>query len=286
MTQTADDLFATPGEVAALIGGDVTSLPAGPALIEDATITADEFPSALADDPRSFTVQGKAYVWRDGEGAKIAEVLIPAQQSKLLYQKIEYNAAGQRITRYEQLASGRTNSMRYHANGVVAHSRHGYEYGRSPAVLHQFFDEHGRLHNVAGYARYTKTDAFIHQEAYHIHGAQCVQDEFKAHPARQEYLRQQRAIAVAARWYNRLIRAVAGLFKKDREEEAPPPRQATLKADVLIDIAANLSEADKLRLLKAISSSFNEETRPDVADATVQIVAPQVKFARRPKPVK
>lgn len=286
MTQTVDDLFATPAEVAALIGADAASLPAGPAMIEDVTIDAEDIQSVLRDWPEAFSLQGKAYVWRDGEGAKIAEVLIPARQDRLTYQKIEYNAAGMRTARYDQLASGKTNRISYHANGAVAHSRHGHVYARSTAVIHQFFDEQGRLHNPAGFARYIKTDEFTHDEAYYIHGAQCVRDEFNAHPVRQDYLRQQRAIAVAARWYNRLIRAVGALFNKQKPLPPAPPRQATLKADVLIDIAANLSQADKMRLLKAISSSFNGETRPDVADATVQIVAPQMKFTRRADPAK
>lgn len=268
--------FATTAEVAALIGVDASTLPAGVALIEEGKIKAS-YIRDLYDDPRPIETKGDFYIWRDATDVKIAEVRIAHDQSIVNYQKIDYDAEGRIKTSHDQLSSGKTNTLTYHDNGVVSHARYGREFDSQAAALHQFFDRQGRLHNIAGLATYVRTNSSLVYEKHFIHGAECLSREFDAHPERKAYLKERR-------WYNRFKRKLGAAFKPQQKSVATPAnRQGMLKIEALVHIAAQLSDADKLLLLKAISPTFNGESRPDVESATVTIYAPKRTFkAARP----
>ena len=286
MTQTTTpELFATADEVAAMIGVMADTLPIGPAMIEETDMTYDTVGSS--HKVSSTKTKATAYVWRDADEKKIAEVRIAKSNSKISYQKIEYDVQGCIASRHDQFADGHVNKALYHDNGAVRYSRHDTDYAYHPGVLHSHFDREGKLHNVSGYATYIKTSRFTFEEEYFIGGTQYAREQFDAHPERIAHLRQKQIDQVAARWYNRLIAAVKKALSFGKANNAPvavtepAERTATLRADALITIAEKLPEADKLRLLKAISSSFNGEDNPEIEDATIKIVAPTPRFTRK-----
>lgn len=279
MTQVTPPVqFATPAEVAALIGVEVSTLPAGPALIEACTATG-EYATSSWSPLESFSEAATAYVWRDQQDQKIVEVRVSHKKKKLSYQKIEYNADGKICLRHDQLIiNGWANKIYYDKAGLPSHAHYGTDFGGSPADLYQFWDSNGQLHNAAGYAHYFIDErGSLFKEAYYIHGMQYQKEQFEAHPERIAYKENKRQQERDAKWYNRLKHRAKNAFTRT-QPVTPVERKATLRSDVLLDIVAQLSDAEKLSLLKAIDNSYGDDNRPSAVRATVTIHAPRREF--------
>lgn len=281
MTQpTGTELFATTDEVAALIGVMPNTLPNGVATIEQCPMEYSSVDSAY-HQLRTFKTTGTAYTWRDAAGCVIADIRIPAQSSELLYQRNDYDETGIKKTAHEQFKNGKVNKFSFHENGQVRHGAYGTAYGYDSATQHRYFDEEGKLHNPAGHAIYIRAK-YKHEEAYYLHGTRYQKPEFDQHPARVSYLNENRIDKVIASAIGRAFNAVARVIA----DVPDAPREGVLKTDQLIAIAENLSEADKLRLLRAITHNVEEASDDKtlakaVEGAGVRITAPSVKGITR-----
>lgn len=223
MTETGTQDIPTTyrDEVAALIGVGAGTLPKGPCTVEKATLRSEYV--NLYKEIVPWQTDATAYVWRDAQNNKIAEVKVPTEKdASLRYQVITYDAAGG-IDRREDVKNGTTlsNVIRYYDNGQVSTARYGMSYGyddQAERILK--FDRAGKLHSLSGYADRVISEADTFNGHYYIHGQEYSENEYRRNP---EYI----ADHSIGKTFGRLAGKVSGLFAPHAQRKASWPSAVT-----------------------------------------------------------